>query len=541
MENPPIQNIWMLSREYGDLAGAGGVKDVVRQLAESLAGDGSRRVSVVIPMYGFVNPKDHNLTPLQDPLQSTQQLQFQVDMDYGLKERREECRVWGGSVGKVFLYLIEADRFLEKKSVYTYTEKDAVEQEWKQSGMGHYDYFAMNVLLQKSSLELMVILGEKPDVIHCHDGHTALVPALIHECQGWRGYFRDTGCLVTIHNAGTGYHQEVADLPFAHGVTGLSWRSIGNNRLDGKFDPFLAAGQFALLNTVSENYARELQETDEDLRTDWLGHTLLQRGITIEGITNGICPDFFSPVRGETLGIPASYDPASSDRELQGKRECKKHLLQLLAMDSGTIGLETFGCLQGDTMQPLFTFIGRLSEQKGVDHFLEAIERLFTEHQQGQAVILGTGSAFLEAGILSLAAKKGLQGRICFLRGYSPEIANLVYAAGDFFIIPSRYEPCGLTDYIAQLFGAVPVVHHVGGLVKVRDGETGISYSGGTVDALLEALQRALTLYEKKAELRSMQRQAVELILEKYTWEVVTKQYVELYKKAKNQRTIERG
>jgi starch synthase len=541
MENPPIQNVWMLSREYGDLAGAGGVKDVVRQLADSLASDGSRRVSVVIPMYGFVDPQVHGLTPLPDPLQNEVKLQFQVDMDYGLEERREKCRVWGGRVGKVFLYLVESERFLEKTSVYTYTEKDVVGQEWKKTGMGHYDYFAMNVLLQKSSLELMVILGEKPDVIHCHDGHTALVPALIHECQGWRGYFRDTGCLVTIHNAGVGYHQEVADLPFAHGVTGLSWGSIGSNRLDGKFDPLLSAGQFALLNTVSGNYARELQETDEDLRTDWLGHTLLQRGVTIEGVTNGICPDLFSPVNGKSIGIPASYNPASPDTELQGKLECKRHLLQLLSMESGTIGLDAFGRLDGDVMQPLFTFIGRLSEQKGVDHFLEAIERLFAEHQHGQAVILGTGSAFLEAGILSLSEREGMQGRICFLRGYSPEIANLVYAAGDFFIIPSRYEPCGLTDYIAQIFGSVPVVHHVGGLVKVRDGKTGISYSGGTANALLGALQRALVLFENKAELRSMQRQAVELIQEKYTWNVVMKKYVELYKKAKNQRSIERG
>ncbi len=541
MEKPPIENIWMLSREYGDLAGAGGIKDVVRQLADSLAGDGLRKVSVVIPMYGFVDPKVHDLSPLADPLQSDRNLRFQVDMNYGLEERREECRVWGGKVGKVFLYLIEAERFLEKTNIYTYTEKDAAGQEGIKSGTGHYDYFAMNVLLQKSSLELMVILGEKPDVIHCHDGHTALVPALIHECQGWRGYFRDTGCLVTIHNAGVGYHQEVADLPFAHGVTGLPLRSIGSNRLDGKFDPFLAAGQYALLNTVSANYARELQETDEDLRTDWLGHTLLQRGVAIEGITNGICPDLFSPINGESLGISASYDPASPDRELLGKRACKKHLLQLLSLDSGTVGIETFGYLQGDVTQPLFTFIGRLSEQKGVDHFLEAIERLFTEHKYGQAVILGAGSAFLEAGILSLVEKEGMQGRICFLRGYSPEVANMVYAAGDFFIIPSRYEPCGLTDYIAQLFGAVPVVHHVGGLVKVRDGKTGLSYSGGSAGALLSALQRALNLYENKEELRTMQRQAVELIREKYTWNVVLKKYVELYTKAKNQRTIERG
>lgn len=146
----------------------------------------------------------------------------------------------------------------------------------------------------------------------------------------------------------------------------------------------------------------------------------------------------------------------------------------------------------------------------------------------------------MEASILSLAAKKSMHGRICFLRGFSSELANLIYAAGDFFVIPSRYEPCGLTDYIAQLFGTVPVVHHVGGLVKVLDGQTGIAYAEGTAEALHGALVRALNVFEDKTAMREMQRMAVEVIQEKYTWSVVMKQYMELYTKAKKMRAMER-
>lgn len=537
----PLQNIWMVSREYGDLAGAGGIKDVVQQLAESLAVMPEINVRVVLPLYGFIRPGEYGFAPLMDPLCPDRQLAFNVDMNYGVEERREACRIWSAMNGGVNLYLVEAERFTEKANIYTYTDKDSGWETWKKPGMGHYDYFAMNVLLQKSSLELMVLLGEKPDVIHSHDGHTALIPALIHECQGWRGFFRDTGCLVTIHNAGVGYHQEIADLPFAHGMTGLSWGSVSGNRLAGKFDPFLAAGQYAILNTVSENYARELQETDEDLVTDWLGHTLLERGIVIEGITNGICPDFFNPADGLKFGLAASYDPANPKDKLDGKRACKDYLLQLLASETVINGTELYGSLEKESIQPLFAFIGRLSEQKGVDHFLQAIEELFREYQHGQAVILGSGSELMESSILSLAAKKTMHGRICFLRGFSSELANLIYAAGDFFVIPSRYEPCGLTDYIAQLFGTVPVVHHVGGLVKVLDGKTGIAYAEGSVEALHGALVRALKIYEDKKTMRQMQRAAVEVIREKYTWDVVVKQYVKLYKKAKDQRAIERG
>jgi starch synthase len=539
MNPSPVRNIWMVSREYGDLAGAGGIKDVVKQLAESLVRDPLCRVSVVVPRYGFVSPEENGFTPLADPLLPSVSLEFRIDMNYGMEERNETCRVWMGDVDGVRLYLIEADRYGEKTSVYTYTDKDSGEESWRKPGMGHYDYFAMNVLLQKSSLELMVILGELPDVIHCHDGHTALVPALIRECQGWRGYFRRTGCLVTIHNAGIGYHQDVADLPFAHGITGLRRRTIGGNRLAGKFDPFLAAGQYAILNTVSENYARELQKTDEDLRTDWLGHELLQRGVTIEGITNGINPDLFNPVHGVRLGIKAAYAPADPADRLEGKVQCKKDLIDFLKTRSDLKDAKQYGSLQGSVTQPLFTFIGRLSEQKGVDLFLKAIEQLFA-HNAGQAVILGSGSEYLEAGIVSLTEKKGMNGKICFLSGYSPELANQVYAAGDFFVIPSRYEPCGLTDYIAQLYGAVPIVHHVGGLVKVVDGRTGITYNGDSVSALYRAFGRALDLYRDKTTLRRMQRQAVELILEKHTWDVVMREYMKLYEKAIARRAAER-
>lgn len=535
-----LRNIWMLSREYGDLAGAGGVKDAARQLAESLAALPGLAVRVVIPLYGFIRPEDHGLAPLMDPLSPERQLEFHVDMNYGMEERRERCRIWSGRLGGVVLYLVEAERFSEKAGVYTYSDSDSGRESWRKPGMGHYDYFAMNVLLQKSSLELMILLGEKPDVIHCHDGHTALVPTLIHECPGWRAFFRDTGCLVTIHNAGVGYHQEIADLPFAHGLTGLSWRSIQENRLAGKFDPFLAAAEYAIMNTVSENYARELQETDEDESTDWLGHALLERGVVLEGITNGICPELFNPAAGAEIGLPVSFNPADPRDGLQGKRVCKDYLLGQLAAAAVHNGAEVYGSLEKDGTQPLFTFIGRLNEQKGVDHFLVAIEQLFSEHDHGQAVILGNGSEIMEATIRSLAAKKQMHGRICYLRGFSPDLANLIYAAGDFFVIPSRYEPCGLTDYIAQLFGAVPVVHHVGGLVKVLDGETGIAYREGSATALVQALERALKLYENKKALRRMQRRAVEVIRAKYTWDVVRKRYVQLYHTAKSQRAITR-
>lgn len=531
-----IRKIWMLTREYGEIAGAGGVKDVCKQLAESFAARTDYDVRVILPFYGCIDPEIFGFRILKDP-HAERGLQFPVDMNYATEERREHVRVWTSTMAGVVIYLLEAQRFREKGDVYTYTRQEEATERWKLAGSGHFDYFAMNILLQKAALEMMILLGERPDVIHCHDGHTAVLPAIISECPGFRSYFRDTGCLVTMHNAGLGYHQEVADLLFAHAITGLPRNCIESNCLNAAFDPFLAASHYAVLNTVSENYARELQKTDNDRLTGWLGHLLAQRGVRIEGVTNGIDPDDFDPAAPEKTGITSAFDPADPADSLAGKMVCKKALLEAIGKGQLPGDLEVIGTLEINEKLPLFSFIGRLSEQKGVDMLSAALTSFMRHHPECQALFLGSGDALEERRIRDLAAGEGLAGRICFLRGYSPKVAKQVYAAGDFFVIPSRYEPCGLTDYIAQLFGNIPIVHHVGGLVKVVDGKTGIAYRGGSGE-LEKALERAIALYSTPQLMRSMQREAVVRIREKHTWNQVMQAYQQLYEKARLQRWI---
>ncbi|WP_240910092.1 glycogen synthase [Desulfopila sp. IMCC35008] len=531
-----IRNIWMLSREYGDLAGAGGVKDVVRQLAEALAADSGVDVRVVIPCYGFISPVKAGFEPVVDVTAPDQNLSFSVDMDYADRKRREICQVWQRSGNGVTLFLIDSARFAEKGGVYTYTETEHRQDSMKLPGGGHYDYFAMNVLLQKAALELMILLEEKPDVIHCHDGHTALIPAYIREWQGYRSYFRDSGCLVTIHNAGIGYHQEVDDLEFAMAITGLPDTFVSRCLLDGKFDPFLAAGEGAVLNTVSENYARELQESDEDSRTGGLGHALLERGVRLEGITNGISPARFNPADKESSGLKAHFDPGDEHDTLAGKRICKEWLLENLVAGNVPETVELYGLPGLSPGVPLFAFIGRLTHQKGVDLLLRALDGLSSLEKGWQLVILGNGMELIEADIIGLTESADLAGRLCFLKGYDTGLAAALYAASDFFIIPSRFEPCGLTDFIAQLYGSVPIVHHIGGLVKVEDGVTGLSYIGDTAEALQEALSRGLEVYKNGPGLRKIRKQAVDNIHKNHTWDIKCEKYRALYLQAKQSR-----
>jgi starch synthase len=534
-EQGAIKNIWMLTREYDGLAGAGGVKDVVKQLAGTLARWSGRSVSAVLPLYGFIEPGVQGFLPLEDPLQPGTILEYTVSMHYPDTERQEIIRVWHKKINRVKVYLLESERFREKADVYTYTALEEEREPWKKQGAGHIDYFAMNILLQKGTLALMQLLNERPDIIHCHDGHTAVVPAMIREIDGFRHYFHRTGVVVTIHNAGIGYHQEVADLPFAQAITGLSLKSILENLLGDTFDPFIVAGRHAVLNTVSENYARELQETRDDHLTGWLGHCLSEMGITLEGVTNGIDPADFDPRRPEQSGIAACFDPLT-DEVLEGKKNCKQAMLQKLSGNEILPGVWQFGHLERDLEKPLFTFIGRLSDQKGVDVLISSIRYLLYQKTEFRFLLLGSGGTREEDQMISLTEQPGNKGRVCFLRGFSPAMANQVYAAGDFFLIPSRYEPCGLTDYIAQLFGNIPIVHFVGGLVKVLDGTTGFTYKEDTRDDLVEAVVRAIECYEKSGCIRTMQKDAVMQIQKNHTWDKVMKQYLQLYKKARQQR-----
>lgn len=527
-----IKNIWMLSREYGELAGAGGVKDVVSQLAEALARWNGRSIHVVVPLYGFIDAGSLGFKSLPDPFCYGRDLRLSIDMNEPDRYVQEEVSYLYRVINKVHLYLVDAARFREKTDVYTYSEEDEVKTPWQKKAMGHHDFFAMNLLLQKAALELMIALGEKPDVIHCHDGHTAVLPALIREIAGYKSYFRSAGSLVTIHNAGYGYHQEVFDLPYAVSITALPQYVVDTNQLADKFDPFLVAGQYAVVNTVSENYARELQETENDKMTGGLGHELLRRNVVLEGITNGIDPNLFkvAAIAGEDQSM--LFNPGHEGDDLAGKKRCKEKLLAQLERKDVLPGIKCFGSLDRDATKPLFTFIGRLSEQKGVDTLLEVFEVLLARNPRVQLLVLGSGGSEIDDRLVHLTEGR-LQGRMFFLQGYSTELANWVFAAGDFFVVPSRYEPCGLTDFIAQLFGNIPIVHHVGGLVKVIDGVTGIAYRGDSPDDLLQALERALVVYDSPESKRKIQLKAVQEIERNYTWPTVIKKYLELYKKAR--------
>ena len=417
---------------------------------------------------------------------------------------------------------MDSPRFADKRGVYVYTAEDEAENQHRKRGTGHWDALQMNLILQRSALESALALGEVPDVFHCHDGHTAFLPALLRTDGRFVERLAACGCVVTIHNAGPGYHQEVWDPGFARLLIDLPDTVLEKGLLNGTVDPLLLAGFFSHLVTVSPWYAEEiLSEKDKEM-SGGLGRSLRTHGIALAGITNGVDPATWDPRNPERAGLPSGFDPGAGD--LEGKAQCRRVLQDRLGM------VERAGAPRG----PLFAFVGRLTGQKGIDVLLQALPGLLDRAGGRRFVVLGQGEREQEERLGALASDPATRGALTFVPRYDPALATLIFASSDFFLIPSAYEPCGLTDFIAQILGSIPVVHKVGGLNKVRDGETGFSYVLQSGAALADAIERATRLFEEKAPLlERIRRTGFEEVFTDHSWDkVLAEGYVPLYRRA---------
>jgi starch synthase len=341
----------------------------------------------------------------------------------------------------------------------------------------------------------------------------------------------------------------VYDLQYAQAITELPADVIRRGVHRKGVYPFIVGGLYAdFINTVSENYAREIMEAPaNDSETVGIGAAFRERGIHLLGITNGIDPTEYDPTNPQAMGIAAAYDPLAGDME--GKTLCRRALVtEINSGKSEDVHIE--GRLDDAPGRPMVTMVSRLTAQKGVDRFVGAIHQLL-EGVPGQFppdadvlfAVLGTGDFGYVQALTDLARDTRFAGRVAVATGFGSSLARRIYAAGDFFVNPAAFEPCGLTDYIAQLMGNVPVVHLVGGLVKVQDGVTGYGYYPHTSEALAATLRRAIATFRGQPDqhLRIVQ-QAIRTIHERYTWDCVLQNgYLPLYEKAAEEHRLSGG
>ncbi|MBF0387661.1 MAG: glycogen synthase GlgA [Candidatus Omnitrophica bacterium] len=358
----------------------------------------------------------------------------------------------------------------------------------------------------RQALELLKEIGKPVDIIHCHDWQTGLIPLLLKAPYAGEAFFSATRTVFTIHNLayqGVFPKEEYAKL-------GLEEKFFNDSQVEfyGKVNLLKAGIVFSdYVTTVSPQYAKEIQTRE------WgcgLEGVLQSRKGRLAGILNGLDYERWNPERDVFI------DPAFSARDQLAKK-IHREKLQKVA------GLPVLADI------PVFGFVGRLCYQKGFDLIEGAFEELM--HRPIQLVFLGVGEKKYQE-LLKKLARKNPQ-RFAALVRYDEDIAHQVYAGADFFLMPSVYEPCGLTQMIALRYGAIPLVSGVGGFldtvsdcgVNKKQGN-GFVLSSYSVSGLLEALDRALGLYNQKEKLAALIAQAMDC---RFTWQSSVKHFNEVY------------
>jgi len=353
------------------------------------------------------------------------------------------------------------------------------------------------------------ILDWKPDVVHGHDWQTGLLPAflkLIPEAPA---------SVYTIHNlsySGVFSHEEFTQLQLPS-----EWWSADATEFFGNFSMLKAGIVFSdKITTVSPTYAEEIQTPGFGYGFDGV---LRSNHHKLKGILNGIDQDIWNPATDSYLPVHYSL----KHRYLAGKRSNKQALLEQLGL-----------FLQDDQLDaPLLGFIGRLVEQKGVDLLLQIIPSILDNHD-ARIVILGSGEKHYESALREMAAL--YPQRLLLTLGYSEELAHRIEAGSDVFLMPSRFEPCGLNQMYSLRYGTPPLIHHVGGLAdtvvdatqeNLENGTaTGFVFHEPSAASMLHAVERALKLYQNTAEWHKLIRTAM---AQDFGWTKSASEYIQLY------------
>ncbi len=459
----------IVSPEVAPFSKTGGLADVAGSLGRFLGALGAEAMTVS-PLYRSAAAMVVERLPLR--------------LRVPLGARTADCAVARSGPH----YFIECDEFFGRDGLYGTPDGD------------YPDNPARFILFSRAALELLIELGA-PDVIHSHDWQGGLIPAYLKTVYSTR--FPGTAAVFTVHNLA--YQGNFP--PDVMALTGMDVRHFNWRELEfyGRVS-FLKAGLvFAdLVTTVSPSYAREI--ITEELGCGLHG-VLRERGRAFSGILNGVDYSEWNP---ETDPLIAANYSADS---LEGLARCKAALQE-------RCGLPVRPRI------PLAGVMGRLAEQKGIGLLLQAAEGLVG--QGLQVVILGSGERRLQEAVLGLASR--YPGRFSASVSFDGRFAHQIEAGCDLLLVPSLYEPCGLSHIQGLRYGTVPVVRATGGLADtVEDGITGFAFREYAAEAFLSAVRRALAAYGEPAGWRRIVRAGMAL---DFGWEASARRYLEAYEGA---------
>ena len=482
---PRPVRICAIASEVAPFAKTGGLADVAAALTKYLHGYG-HDIRLFMPLYRSVERERYGLAPVAE----LHALSLRIGAHrYGYSLY---TAVLPGSTAQV--YLIDCPPLYGRDGIYSSAPDE------------HLRFLA----LTRMAIECCQHLGFAPDILHCHDWHAAFGPLLLRTLYGWDRLFADTRTVLTIHNIG--YQGEfaaaaAADLELGENAYLLHQDDLRGGRINALKHGCMYADA---ITTVSPTYAAEIRTSEYGMG---LEEVLRGRGSALLGILNGVDYDEWDPRIDRHLG--AHYDAT----QLTVKAELKQQFLTRMG-------------LTGGPRTALAGAVTRLATQKGIDLILAALPQLLAARDL-VFVVLGAGEPHYEAALHELAA--AWPHRVVFRQGYSEELAHWIEAASDLFLMPSRYEPCGLNQMYSLRYGTVPVVRRTGGLADsvqrydpATGSGTGVVFEPFTAAALAGAVESALDLYAQPGHWLRMMRNGM---AQDYSWERQGGQYVTLFER----------
>lgn len=473
-------NILYISPEIAPFAKTGGLADVASALPQAIRKLG-HDIRAVMPRYATATTPNAWRLPLGP-------------VEIHLHDGVHRAVIWQDQAGDVPVYQLQNSEYFNRQGIYG------------EGGRDYDDNLTRFVFFCRAALQCCRSIGFEPDIIHANDWQTALTPALVGQSMD-EGipkalFFKRPGLVFSIHNIS---YQGVYPESF--------WPLL---TLDRRFYPydFEYYGQISLMkgalqlsdaiHTVSRTYAREIQETELGFGLQGVLHHRKDR---IFGILNGVDYKHWSPETDDyTFGI--HYSP----QDLSGKRRIKSRLR------------EQYG-LPDIEDAPLIGLVSRMVAQKGMDLVMECGERMLW--QNTQLIVLGFGEQRYHDYFQWLAATYPDRARLYI--GFNNELAHQIEAACDLFLMPSRFEPCGLNQLYSLKYGTLPIVRRTGGLADtIVDGENGFSFDDYSADALLNAVARACGVFRTDPE--GWRRMVVHAMNQDYSWKTSARQYLDMYR-----------
>ena len=474
--------IAVLASEGAPYAKSGGLGDVMEALPAALKRIAGNEVLLILPYYKKIKENPNYPT----------ELVAEITVNLGWRQQYCGIRQLLGRADGVQVLFIDNDYYFGGRTGPIYGDLDDSER---------FAYFS------KACLEAMRVVCYIPDVIQCNDWQTALVPVMLN--AWFRPVFPNTKCMYTIHNV---EYQGWADEYFFDDVLALPGEY--RNVLDMHHAVNVMKGAIVsadLVTTVSESYARELMYP---YYAHGLDGVLTDAAWKLTGITNGIDTDVFNPATDKAL--PAHYDATSF---VEGKAKVKAALQQ-------EVGLPV-------SEAPLMVMVTRLAGHKGLDLLCYCARRLLLE-ENCQLLILGTGEKQFEGFFSQLAAE--FPDRVAAKITFDLGLASRIYAGGDIYLMPSKSEPCGLSQMNAMRYGTVPVVHATGGLRDTvpgcdanGNGGLGFTFQSYNADDFMEAVKRAIHLYwDNRDGFRALQYTDM---TQDFSWNVPAQKYMDQFRR----------